>query len=77
MTCGPCDIYVFVLYTHLADDVRDCISSFDPVTSLGVDPKSHMNVREALLIWVVLRIFSQSLERKHNEQTVNSKYNVE
>lgn len=55
-----------VSHAHLADDVRDCISSFDPVTTLGVDPQSHMDVREALLIWIVLRIFSQSLKERDN-----------
>lgn len=67
MKSGPVSqeiIFMFLSYTHLADDVRDCISSFNPATTLGVDPQSHMDVREALLVWIVLRIFSQSLEDK-------------
>ena len=55
--------------THLADDVGDGISSFDPVTPLRVDPQSDVHVREALLIRVVLRVFSQSLEGKHDGYT--------
>lgn len=72
-------IFIFSLIcTHLADDVRDCISGFDPVTALGVDPQSHMDVREALLIWIVLRIFSESLEAtgKGKTATMNRQYNA-
>lgn len=50
--------------THLADDVRDRIASFDPAAALGVDPQSYMDVREALLIRVVLRIFCQCLSEE-------------
>lgn len=48
---------------HLADDVRYSISSFNSTTTLRVDPQSHMDVRETLFIWVVLRIFCQCLEK--------------
>lgn len=56
------------MQTHLADDVRDRVPSFDPATTLGVYPQSHMDVREALLVWIILRILSQRLD----EDTVAS-----
>lgn len=49
---------------HLADDVGDRIAGFDPTTPLGVDPQSHVNVGEALLVRIVLRVFSQRLGKR-------------
>ena len=61
-------------HTHLTNDVRDCVSSFDTATALRVDPQGHVDVGEALLVWVVLRIFGQSLgqPQSHREQTGES-----
>lgn len=49
---------------YLADDVGDRISSFDPSTPLRVDPQSHVDVREALLVWIILRVFGQCLSKR-------------
>lgn len=54
----------FLSHTHLTDDVRDGISSFDAAAALRVDPQCHVDVREAFLVWVVLRIFGQSLRNQ-------------
>lgn len=50
--------------TYLADDVGDRISSFDPSTPLRVDPQSHVDVREAPLVWIILRVFGQRLSER-------------
>lgn len=57
-------IIVSFSYTHFANEVGDGIARFDPTTTLGVDPQSHVDVRETFLIRVVLRIFCQGLERR-------------
>lgn len=59
--------------THLTDDVGDCITSFDPATSLRVDPESHMDVGEAFLVWIILRIFCQTLQESENKRLIKQR----
>lgn len=60
--------FTFSLSPHLADDVGDRIAGFDPTTPLGVDPQSHVNMGEALLVWIVLRVFSQRLGKSERRR---------
>lgn len=66
MTVSICDFlnYDNTKNTHLTDDVGHGVSGFDAATALCVDPQSHMDVREALLVGIVLRILRQRLEEK-------------
>lgn len=53
------------LAAHLTDDIRNSVTRFNLLPTLGVYPESNMDMRETLLVRVVLRFLCQRLKPKN------------
>lgn len=58
------------LVAHLTDDIRNSVTRFNLLPTLGVDPEGNMDMGETLLVRVVLRILCQGLKKERKKKNL-------